>query len=679
MSLISNSNVISTIRQLTTDVSNGSVLPIQKTTNDERLSIYNSNIDVFYGPRNPYSEGPRLYPNDIKSEEPYIKLSLLDDDATLNFTANDRQDSSKNSVERDITRIEKFLEGTRGINFLQQQIEFQKLNPYNETQEFNEDSIVSNTGKNFTTRHLSDQPDVAGSNNISTLSSANLAASRLDTGHIAGTATADLSRYVTLTGGGKYGLLRNKTGYLAFSAFKNLWTGGSSGLSEWNENIGTEWEYRPEYQDGEAAYDIMRTDEGKLLTVKGTAQLRQNSAGSSGTFYKDQKDATSELTAESLQYNTPDNEYTNETDMEAMSNGGGGLLGIYSRMLSALGNNDEAYPSDRKSVERYSETANGIVNENNNYAVIDSMAGQNQGPYIKYLKDFGGIVNDIQIDNRGFARGRSKENPDGSPDKYNMMLPTKNYAEMFLNQDKNTNQSADLIFFYFYDLIHEVYVPFRATLSGLQDQNTPNWEEIKYMGRADNLYIYKGYSRNLSFNFRVFANSVEEVIPMWKRINYLVGMTRPSKYTARATVTDAATLELNQEFGEDFIPTTVGSESGFIYPPMIKFRIGDLYVDHPGVLSSVNISIPDEASWETVRDDQYKYIYGASDDKVITKDVKSRQLPMIVDVTVQLNMIERKQAVTNENHFGPLESTDDGWEMKLSEETQTQQQIDEPL
>jgi hypothetical protein len=86
---------------------------------------------------------------------------------------------------------------------------------------------------------------------------------------------------------------------------------------------------------------------------------------------------------------------------------------------------------------------------------------------------------------------------------------------------------------------------------------------------------------------------------------------------------------------------TTGRESGFIYPPMIEFRIGDLYVDQPAILRSVGVTVPDDAQWETLRDNKYTYVYG--NEKVINQNnVYSRQLPTLIDVSVQLSIIERQ-------------------------------------
>jgi hypothetical protein len=261
-----------------------------------------------------------------------------------------------------------------------------------------------------------------------------------------------------------------------------------------------------------------------------------------------------------------------------------------------------------------------------------------------------------------------------SHDRYNA-LPVTSGSRQFLPDVLNApwvNQSKDVVYFYFYDLVNSLYVPFRATIHGLNEQHSADWEDVKYIGRADRLFIYKGFTRDLNVNFKVYANSPKELVPMWERLSYLVGLTRPSKYTARAIVTNRNTRSRTEESVDDFgetvtteIPETEtnGRESRFIYPPMITFRIGDMYVDQPAVISSVNITIPDDANWESFRGDSYKYLHGVN--KTVTLDgVKSRQLPLQADVSVALRLFEKKQALVSNPHYG-MEDTGTGewWQL----------------
>lgn len=133
----------------------------------------------------------------------------------------------------------------------------------------------------------------------------------------------------------------------------------------------------------------------------------------------------------------------------------------------------------------------------------------------------------------------------------------------------------DIIKFYFYDIVNEKYIPFSATVKGIQDSNTAEWEQIEYLGRPDKLYYYKGFTREVTFNFVVNAHSIKELLPMWSRINYLVGLTRPANYTS-------------------------GQYGGFMVPPMVQLTLGDFYKNHFIIIKSCNVNIPEDASWETI-------------------------------------------------------------------------------
>jgi len=130
------------------------------------------------------------------------------------------------------------------------------------------------------------------------------------------------------------------------------------------------------------------------------------------------------------------------------------------------------------------------------------------------------------------------------------------------------SEDNDLIKFYFNDIVNNKYIPFRATVTGLNENLNADWSPIEYIGRADKLQSYKGFSRSLSFKFNVVANSIKELLPMWQRINYLVSLTKPANYTQ----------------GDQ---TNNNIYSKFMIPPLVRFTIGDIYKNQPGVIKSI--------------------------------------------------------------------------------------------
>ena len=192
----------------------------------------------------------------------------------------------------------------------------------------------------------------------------------------------------------------------------------------------------------------------------------------------------------------------------------------------------------------------------------------------------------------------------------------------------------DLIAFYFYDMINEKYIPFRASVTGINDSFQADWTNYKYIGRADKQYVYDGVTRQLSFSFKVIANSIKELLPMWTRVNYLCGLTMPANYTSAPS-----------QGG--------GSENQFIIPAFVLLTLGEMYKEQPIIINRVGLSIPEGASWETVSENSeqdWSYL-----NNIITWNSskgKVAQFPREVEVSVDLTPLFKERPVTGMANFG---------------------------
>lgn len=187
----------------------------------------------------------------------------------------------------------------------------------------------------------------------------------------------------------------------------------------------------------------------------------------------------------------------------------------------------------------------------------------------------------------------------------------------------------DIVKFYFYDIVNEKYIPFSATVKNIQDSNIAEWEQIDYLGRPDKQWYYKGFTRDVNFNFTVNAHSIKELLPMWQRINYLVGLTRPANYTL----------------------TNAG---GFMVPPMIQLTLGDFYKNHFVIIKSCNVSIPEDASWETLSEDIKENWYWGPNKSFELKDSIGlyAQFPRTADISIQMNVLEKDRPKTGRAIWG---------------------------
>jgi hypothetical protein len=139
--------------------------------------------------------------------------------------------------------------------------------------------------------------------------------------------------------------------------------------------------------------------------------------------------------------------------------------------------------------------------------------------------------------------------------------------EAFIEYDGKVYE--DFIPMWFKKYGSEKYLVFRSIISGLTESTTPSWSANKFVGNPYAFHIYDGVERGVSFNLKLFVSSALELSGVWERLKLLTSYAYP-------TIT-----------------------GGLTTPPIIQFRIGDIYSGKTGFLDSLSYTIPDESNWET--------------------------------------------------------------------------------
>jgi hypothetical protein len=167
----------------------------------------------------------------------------------------------------------------------------------------------------------------------------------------------------------------------------------------------------------------------------------------------------------------------------------------------------------------------------------------------------------------------------------------------------------DFIWFYFEDADQgKNMMPFRCTLKGMTDNFSPTWDRINILGRPDGAYLYTAFEREISFTFTVAATSRSEMIPLWRKLNYLASYTMPDYNGNRP--------------------------SG----PFMRISIGHMFRRTPGFITSLSYSIPDDASWDIAEDYLNNEFYqqptsGQAD------NLEPKKLPMVVEVSCGFKIV----------------------------------------
>ena len=136
------------------------------------------------------------------------------------------------------------------------------------------------------------------------------------------------------------------------------------------------------------------------------------------------------------------------------------------------------------------------------------------------------------------------------------------------------------------------FMNFRAFIDGFSDSYTADWGETQYVGRADKFHNYKGFGRSIDLSFTVAAQSKAELIPMYKKLNYLASSLAPSY-----------------------------SQGGFMQGNLVRLTVGGYLYNQVGILKGITYTIPQESPWEIGLDDKW-----GSDDTV-------KELPHIIKVS----------------------------------------------
>jgi len=211
-------------------------------------------------------------------------------------------------------------------------------------------------------------------------------------------------------------------------------------------------------------------------------------------------------------------------------------------------------------------------------------------------------------------------------------VPIKNVPMNYVGWETWRPYQDDLIAFFFYDVINEKYIPFRATVKGINDTTAAHWDELRFIGRADQVYTYNGFVRSLAFQFSVVVTSLEDLLPTWQKINYMKTSLKPAGYTL------SGTRQYNR----------------FMIPPMFMLTVGDMYKYQPIVITNLTINIPENANWETLNENNsttWEYLHDSihADSSFVGKYA---QLPKEVDISVTCNLLEKDRAEVASVDFG---------------------------
>jgi len=201
------------------------------------------------------------------------------------------------------------------------------------------------------------------------------------------------------------------------------------------------------------------------------------------------------------------------------------------------------------------------------------------------------------------------------------------FGDLKFTQAPDNKLPKDFIKFRIRDAVNGKWIIFPAMITGITDNSTATYNPINYIGRPESVYVYQNRTRSIGFNLKVVAFNENDIETNWVKINALKGLTQP---------------EYKPFFNNN--DSQMETETRPV-APYIYLTIGDMFVNTPGFFESVNITVPEESSWELV---------------------EGKQFPHMCDIALSFTYIGKEIPTMRGINFDGIKKTDDNENFQLA-------------
>jgi hypothetical protein len=151
--------------------------------------------------------------------------------------------------------------------------------------------------------------------------------------------------------------------------------------------------------------------------------------------------------------------------------------------------------------------------------------------------------------------------------KLNPYLITK--SNLLKNNENFTKDKTYIDTEYDYIRIGIGGVSVLGTITGLTDNVSPTWADVKSVGSGFKFYLYDSWEREISFKIQMYAENKIQLDQIWKKAERIKSLT---------------------------LPTPKGQLG--VYGELISLQIGNLINTKYGFLTTCNLTVSDVTSWE---------------------------------------------------------------------------------
>lgn len=139
------------------------------------------------------------------------------------------------------------------------------------------------------------------------------------------------------------------------------------------------------------------------------------------------------------------------------------------------------------------------------------------------------------------------------------------------------------------------HIQFRAYLNDISDNNSATYSSARYIGRADQVHVYEGFTRTIGLGFSIYARNADEQKIIFQKLNTLTSLLTPSY-----------SIKQDNQIRNFSNPATGSSQNGVIEnilggiprAPIIKLTIGNYINSQYGFITNLTYNIKNSNMWD---------------------------------------------------------------------------------
>jgi hypothetical protein len=163
-------------------------------------------------------------------------------------------------------------------------------------------------------------------------------------------------------------------------------------------------------------------------------------------------------------------------------------------------------------------------------------------------------------------------------------------------------------------------VYFNATITGLNETTTPEWNPYKFVGSPFNVYTYGGVERSLTFDFKLYYTNSTGKHALLSKLEYLTKLVYPYRELVETKYTDSK--EASQLM---------------FSPNFIFLSIRSLYKDVFGIVDALSFSVDDNVPWSTGNNVKADKKTG-----IVSRTNEVSMIPAVINVSFGMKIIDNK-------------------------------------